>query len=215
MLPLTENTYLYSLQPDNNDLDLFDLSLEKDNDTTPLTLGYTDEIRSKQGISTEESPKLDPISTMDSDKGLETPPKGEHQFQDYPKFYERNKKHNKELIQDETLKPNVPREESSPTDCTIDDSNSEKIETRVIDSGKESNDDWPIAIRKGTRSCVQNRLYDMVNYLDYQRVSPNYKSFLTTIKEIGTPRNPQEALKNSSWKQAMDDEMAALIENQT
>ena len=79
-----ENTYSYSLQPDNNDLDLFDLSLEKDNDTTPLTLGYTDEIRSEQGISTEESPKLDPISTMDSDKGLETPPKGEHQFQHYP-----------------------------------------------------------------------------------------------------------------------------------
>ena len=210
-----ENTYFYSLQPDNKDLDLFDLSLEKENDTTPLTLGYTDEIRSEQGISTEERPKLDPISTVDSDKGLETPPEGEHQFQPYPKFYERKKKHNKELIQNETLKPNVPREESSPTDCTIDDSNSEKIETRVIDSGKENNDDLPIAIRKGTRSCVQNRVYDMVNYLDYQKVSPNYKCFLTTIKEIGTPRNPQEALKNSSWKQAMDDEMAALIENQT
>ena len=55
----------------------------------------------------------------------------------------------------------------------------------------------------------------MVNYLDYQQVSPGYKCFLTTIQDIETPRNPEEALKNPDWKQAMDDEMTALVGNQT
>ena len=55
----------------------------------------------------------------------------------------------------------------------------------------------------------------MINYIDYQQVSPSYKCFFTTIQNIKTPKNTKEALKNPNWKQAMDDEMSALIQNQT
>ena len=57
--------------------------------------------------------------------------------------------------------------------------------------------------------------YDIINYLDYQQVSPSYKCFLTTIQNIKTPKNKEEALKNPNWKQAMNDEMLVLIQNQT
>ena len=55
----------------------------------------------------------------------------------------------------------------------------------------------------------------MASYLDYPKVSPQYKTFLTQIQEIPIPKNPQEALNNSRWKEAMDEEMKALLQNET
>ena len=67
----------------------------------------------------------------------------------------------------------------------------------------------------GTTILYEPLSYDMINYLDYQQVSPSYQCFLTTIQNIKTPKNTKEALKNPNWKQVMDDEMLALIQNQT
>ena len=55
----------------------------------------------------------------------------------------------------------------------------------------------------------------MVNYLNYNKVSPDYHAFLSAIQEIPIPRNAQEAMKNQRWKEAMDEEMRALLKNHT
>ena len=86
-------------------------------------------------------------------------------------------------------------EKAPPAEEKIVESlNSLNSETVIKDRG--DNDEWPIVIRKGTPSCVKPLSYDMVNYLDYQQVSPSYKCFLTTIHYIKTPKNTEEALKN-------------------
>ena len=55
----------------------------------------------------------------------------------------------------------------------------------------------------------------MASYLNYQNVSPQSKTFLTHIQAITIPKNPHEALSNAQWKAAMDDEMKALLKNDT
>ena len=119
---------------------------------------------------------------------------GEHQLKHYPKFYERKKKKIEELTKviDEELDA---IEKAPPAEEKIVESlNSLNSEIVIKDRG--DNDEWPIAIRKGTRSCVKPLSYDMVNYLDYQQVSPSYKCFLPTIHYITTPKNTEETLKN-------------------
>ena len=55
----------------------------------------------------------------------------------------------------------------------------------------------------------------MASYINYQKVSPEYKTFLTQIQEISIPKSPHEALSNTRWKEAMDEEMKALLQNDT
>ena len=75
--------------------------------------------------------------------------------------------------------------------------------------------DWPIALRKEKRSYVKDRPYNLANYLNFQKVSPSYKAFLLNIQDIPIPKTPQEAMKNNQWKGAMDEEMRALLQNDT
>ena len=75
--------------------------------------------------------------------------------------------------------------------------------------------EWPIAIRKGKRSCVKPLPYNIANYLNYTKVSPQYRAFLLQIQNITIPKNAQEALRNTQWKEAMDEEMRALLQNST
>ena len=79
----------------------------------------------------------------------------------------------------------------------------------------ENIDDWPIAIRKEKRTCVKPLPHDIVGYLNYEKISPAYKTFLLQIQDIPIPKNPQEAMRNTNWKEAMDEEMRALMQNQT
>ena len=138
---------------------------------------------------------------------------GEHQFKHYPKFYERKKKTIEELTKVTHEELDATEKAPPAKEKIVESLNSSNSEIEIKDSG--DNDEWPMAKRKGTRSCMKPLSYDMVNYLDYQQVSPSYKCFLTTIQNIKTPKNTKEALKNPNWKQAMDDEMLALIQNQT
>ena len=87
---------------------------------------------------------------------------------------------------------------------------------KQYESGKDA---LPIALRKGIRTCTNPVPYAMVNYLNYNKVSQDSSAlchaFLSTIQEIPIPRNAQEAMKNHRWKEAMDEEMRALLLNHT
>ena len=104
-------------------------------------------------------------------------------------------------------------------ETTIPNEDNKSIESLAsVKGGDEENqnsgkrgDDLPIALRKGTRTCVRPIPFAMASYLDYQKVSPQYKAFLTQIQEIQIPKDPREALNNSRWKEAMDEEMKALL----
>ena len=82
-------------------------------------------------------------------------------------------------------------------------------------SSERGGDDFLIAPRKGTRSCVKHIPFAMASYLNYQNVPPQSKTFLTHIQAITIPKNSHEALSNAQWKAAMDDEMKALLKNDT
>ena len=56
---------------------------------------------------------------------------------------------------------------------------------------------WPIALRKGTRSCTKP------------------KTFLLKNTDISIPRTPSEALTSFHWREAMHEEMKALLQNNT
>ena len=125
----------------------------------------------------------------------------------YPMYYERKKKKQhieQPCAESGELRENVP--ENSASDNHLD----------VLEKQTESDKDaLPIALRKGIRSCTNPVPYAMINYLNYNKVSPNYHAFLYVIQEIPIPRNAQEAMKNRRWKEAMDEEMKALLLNHT
>ena len=128
----------------------------------------------------------------------------------YPKYYERKKK--KQQIEpphaeNGEQRDNVPEKQS---ECTADN------HLAVLEPQSESDKDaLPIALRKGIRTCTNSVPYAMVNYLNYNKVSPDCHAFLSAIQEIPIPRNAQEALKNQRWKEAMDEEMRAFLKNHT
>ena len=61
---------------------------------------------------------------------------------------------------------------------------------------------WPIALRKGTRSCVKHKF-------------PQHKALLLKTQDISIPKTPHEALQSFYWKEAMNEEMSDLPQNDT
>ncbi|CAN1132933.1 Retrovirus-related Pol polyprotein from transposon TNT 1-94 [Linum perenne] len=72
--------------------------------------------------------------------------------------------------------------------------------------------DIPIAIRKGVRSCTQ---HPIGRHVGYERLSENFKVFITSLDNTKVPKNIQEALQEPKWKQAVIDELQALEKNNT
>ena len=64
---------------------------------------------------------------------------------------------------------------------------------------------WPIAIRRGTRST--RKPHPIYNFLSYHRVSPSYFSFISFVSSITIPKTVKEALDHSGWRQAMISKM--------
>ena len=77
---------------------------------------------------------------------------------------------------------------------------------------KEAELGWPIALRKEKRSCVKPHLNN-ITYLNFSNVSPQHKAFLLKIQDIPIPKTPHEALQLFHWKEAMNEEMRALPQN--
>ncbi|RVW83799.1 Retrovirus-related Pol polyprotein from transposon TNT 1-94 [Vitis vinifera] len=70
----------------------------------------------------------------------------------------------------------------------------------------------PIAWRKGVRSCTQ---HPIGNFISYDKLSPTFRAFTSSITEIQVPHNIQEAFKYPKWKAAVDEEVRALEKNGT
>ncbi|CAN1158567.1 Retrovirus-related Pol polyprotein from transposon TNT 1-94 [Linum perenne] len=69
---------------------------------------------------------------------------------------------------------------------------------------------WPIALRKGTRECTRHPIQ---RYVHYGRLNPEFNAFTTHLDT--EPRNIAEAMQIPKWKQAVQEEIAALEKNQT
>ena len=74
---------------------------------------------------------------------------------------------------------------------------------------------WPIAIRKGVRSCRIGNKYPLAHYISYNKLGAQYKNFVMSLIQVHIPTTPNEAIRTQEWKSAMDDEMKALVRNQT
>ncbi|RVW24010.1 Retrovirus-related Pol polyprotein from transposon RE2 [Vitis vinifera] len=70
----------------------------------------------------------------------------------------------------------------------------------------------PIAWRKGVRSCTQ---HPIGNFISYDKLSPTFRAFTSSITEIQVPQNIQEAFKYPKWKAAVNEEVRALEKNGT
>ena len=57
--------------------------------------------------------------------------------------------------------------------------------------------------------------YKISNFQTYERMSPGYKNFLVNLIQIVIPKIVEEALRYPHWRNVMNDEMQALIKNET
>ena len=69
-----------------------------------------------------------------------------------------------------------------------------------------------MALTKGVRSCT---LHPISHYVSYDRLSPDFRSFVSKLSNIEVPKTVEEALKIPEWKRAIEEEMEALIKNRT
>lgn len=104
-----------------------------------------------------------------------------------------------------TIEPNFSSQTNSGP--TVTESNTEH-NTRVFDTDL----DIPIAIRKGVRSCTN---HPIAKYMSYHKLSSEHKAFTSKISHLSIPRNIQEALECPKWKEAVMEEMNALVKNNT
>ena len=51
--------------------------------------------------------------------------------------------------------------------------------------------------------------------MSYDRISSGYNKIVHALLSTSTPRNVQEAMSQTEWKKAMDEEMQALLKNDT
>ncbi|CAL9000042.1 unnamed protein product [Prunus brigantina] len=57
--------------------------------------------------------------------------------------------------------------------------------------------------------------YPMSHYVSDHKLSESNKSFVNQLSSVSIPNSVQEALVNSKWKNAMNEEMKSLQKNRT
>ena len=77
--------------------------------------------------------------------------------------------------------------------------------------GLFENLDIPITFRKATRKCTHHLTS---NFVSFHRLSPLF-FFFSNLSTIESPKNVHGALGNKNWRDAMNEEMHALIKNGT
>lgn len=87
--------------------------------------------------------------------------------------------------------------------------------------------DLPIAFRKGTRECTKTPFhkllktevcstrYPLNKVVNYEKLCSSFKAFTVSLDHHTIPTTVDEAMKSKYWKQAIDEEMNALIKNET
>ncbi|XP_049935028.1 retrovirus-related Pol polyprotein from transposon RE2 isoform X2 [Nymphaea colorata] len=81
-----------------------------------------------------------------------------------------------------------------------------------LDDPSLINEELPIAVRKGTRSCTSHPIQ---RFVSYAKLSKNYKCFITSLSKSVIPRCVEDAREDPKWLQAMTEEMDALAKNDT
>ncbi|KAK4260610.1 hypothetical protein QN277_003703 [Acacia crassicarpa] len=71
---------------------------------------------------------------------------------------------------------------------------------------------WPIALRKGVRSCTQHPIQ---RFVSYGNLSTKMQSLVVNSAQIKIPNTFQQAMADPNWKQAAEEELRALKENRT
>ena len=77
----------------------------------------------------------------------------------------------------------------------IDDRDVATADNNQIPYEQDAEDmEWPIALRKGIRSCRKRVNYPLCHYVSYEKISLEYKSFLTELDNMSVPKTVNEAL---------------------
>ena len=77
---------------------------------------------------------------------------------------------------------------------------------------KPNDIDLPIALRKPPRSCT---LRPIENFVSYNTLSTGYRAFTSNLDRVKIPRNVEEALEISEWREVVMEEIKALEKNGT
>ena len=80
---------------------------------------------------------------------------------------------------------------------------------------EDSDQGWPIALRKDRRACTQRNRYPMSNFMTYALLSSSYRAFAVQLQKILIPSSVIEAKTHINWCKAMNAEMDTLLENET
>ena len=78
-----------------------------------------------------------------------------------------------------------------------------------------SDENLPIALKKGVRECRSRPLYPIGNYVSYEGLSSSYQAFTSKINSISIPNSIQDAMAIPEWKKAVNEEVNALVKNGT
>lgn len=82
-----------------------------------------------------------------------------------------------------------------------------------ISTSQDPTLDLPIAIRKGTHSCVTH--HPIASFIQYKSRSPSSQSFVATLDTATIPKTISEPLVHDGWRHARIEEMLGLDHNQT
>lgn len=158
-------------------------------------LDFLPELPTSTNDSVHHFPKIFSPNNTDSNQQLTT-----NRYKGSPYVYKRRQPNDD--LQSTPVAALNPRLEEH----TFDEQNISQIDSEFPDL------DLPIALRKGVRTCTK---HPVANFLSYHRLSPTYRSFITTLDASVIPKSVEEALKDPNWKEAMVEEMRALKKNQT
>ncbi|RVX15883.1 Retrovirus-related Pol polyprotein from transposon TNT 1-94 [Vitis vinifera] len=121
-----------------------------------------------------------------------------------------DKEHIQEETEERTLSQQTHEAEPGPNPSKLPGNNAPD---GTVDSELENDIlNMPIAWRKGVKSCTQ---HPIGNFISYDKLSPTFRAFTSSITEIQVPQNIQEAFKYPKWKAAVDEEVRALEKNGT
>ncbi|PKA63925.1 Retrovirus-related Pol polyprotein from transposon TNT 1-94 [Apostasia shenzhenica] len=97
-----------------------------------------------------------------------------------------------------------PNPDTQPT--PLEEPNS-ATEVPLVDDSNQ-----PIAHRKGVRRCTG---HPIERFVAYGKLLPSYRVFVSNLDSVQVPNSIQEALKVPAWKQAVEEEIQALENNDT
>ncbi|RVW46337.1 Retrovirus-related Pol polyprotein from transposon TNT 1-94 [Vitis vinifera] len=121
-----------------------------------------------------------------------------------------DKEHIQEETEERALSQQTHEAEPGPNPSKLPSNNAPD---GTVDSELENDIlNMPIAWRKGVKSCTQ---HPIGNFISYDKLSPTFRAFTSSITDIQVSQNIQEAFKYPKWKAAVDEEVRALEKNGT